>query len=77
VSIEKVVPLIKTFKTIFYSKFFKFGKIGFGLNQVQKELFSKLLKFGAGGRLSGFPCPRHARVLLPLSPPPISYRALL
>jgi hypothetical protein len=77
VSIEKVVPLIKTLKTIFYFNFFKFGKIGFGLNQVQKGFFSKLFKFGPG-----------PPVRLPLSetrpgpaaaepPPPFSYRALL
>jgi hypothetical protein len=32
---EKVIPLIKSSKNIFYFEFLEFGKVGFGLNQVQ------------------------------------------
>jgi hypothetical protein len=31
---EKVIPLIKSVKTIFYFEFLEFGKISFRLNQV-------------------------------------------
>jgi hypothetical protein len=34
VSIEKVVPLFKQFKTTFSSKFFDLGKVLFGSNKV-------------------------------------------
>jgi hypothetical protein len=31
---EKVIPLIKSFKTIFYIKIFELGKVQFGLNKI-------------------------------------------
>jgi hypothetical protein len=35
---EKVIPLIKLFKTIFYFEFFELGKTGFDSNQVGMDL---------------------------------------
>jgi hypothetical protein len=31
---KKVIPLIKSFKTIFYFEFLEFGKVSFELNQI-------------------------------------------
>jgi hypothetical protein len=55
---EKVIPLIKLFKTIIYSKFFEFGKVSFASNHVGTDL--NYFEFYLN-------C---SRTHLPFSPPP-------